>query len=252
MWQKGCAVLVGLLAVVGFGWVSAQEPSDGGVAGASYILKAGDCVTWPSGHAWYMRITSTSNYPFKVVTTNSSGRAIYAKATGSGAYALYAEGRLRVKGTAMVDSVRYNSPRSHKLTIGPESFLPAVTGAYVNSGADGAHLTTSSSGEMVAPIHLPDGATVTQVRVFFYDDSTSSLYFAICAFNLRDEGTVQMIHYETVGTPGYGSHLVTPTVNATIDNTSHYYFIGATSLNWDTPNLRIKGATLTYTVSEAP
>jgi hypothetical protein len=250
MWNKGLVVLIGLAAALGFGWVSAQEPSSGWSSGASYILKAGDCVTWPSGHPWYMRMTSTSSYPFKVVTTSSSGRAVYAKAPAGG-YALYAEGRLRVKGTAMVDSVRYNTPRSHKLTIGAESFVPAAAVPYSNSGVEGAHIDTSGAGEMVAPIHLPDGAVITQVKAYFYDNSTSYFGISVVSFTLAGEGYAPLLSYSTVGKPGYSSHVMTPSTGITINNASHYYCVGVLSPGWDTPNLRIKGVIITYTVSEA-
>jgi hypothetical protein len=160
-------VLVGLVAVLGFGWVSAQEAgSDGYGMGASYVLKAGDCVTWPSGHSWYLRMTSTSNYPFKVVTTNSSGRAIYAKAP-SGGYALYADGRVKAR------SFQYMTSRTHYFTVGAGTFLPQPwTNNYVLLEGQSYLLGPDAAGCLVADVHLPQGAVITGFRVYFSDTST--------------------------------------------------------------------------------
>ena len=53
------------------------------------------------------------------------------------------------------------------------------------------------------------------------------------------------------GTPGYSSAVDTTISSATIYNTSYSYLVYAYS-TWDSSNLVIKGALITYTINEAP
>lgn len=249
MWQKGCALLVGLIAVLGFGWVSAQEPSSGWSSGASYILKAGDCVTWPSGHAWYMRMTSTSSYPFKVVTTSSSGRAVYAKAPAGG-YAVYADGRLRVRGAATVDSVRYNTPRSHFVAIGSEAFVPTANLDYTNLGW--ACVSVTGSHSMVAPLNLPDGAVVTAMMAFFCDASGSSdLTVSLQARALVDSAAYPMAAVDSSGITLFGSKYTNTIALSTIDYGYFAYRIVINCDNWSPSLQGVSSVIIYYRISEA-
>jgi hypothetical protein len=247
MWQKACAVLVGLVAVLAFGWVSAQEPSSGWSSGASYILKAGDCVSWPSGHPWYLRITSTSNYPFKVTTTNASGRAICAKAP-LGGYAVYADGRMAAK------SLKYTTPRRHLLSVGSAAFAPDMNLAYSRAmGPGGAYVDAPGTPTMSASVNLPDGAVVTNFKVFM--ENNSSIGYLLMRLEREGRGTGgfnQMAYVESTGISGYGSASTSTILNPTVDNSRYGYFVSGMGSTWDPPNLKIKGALITYTIHEAP
>ena len=87
MWRNGSAMFVGLLGAMAFYLVTVSGPvgdaNAASQAGIVYINKAGDCVNWTSGHAWYLRIASTSNYPLKVTTSHSTAKAIYGLATAT-------------------------------------------------------------------------------------------------------------------------------------------------------------------------
>ncbi len=249
MWQKRCALLVGLVAVAGFGWVSAQEPmSDGSsayYAGSSYILKAGDRVSWPSGHSWYFCISSTRSYPLKVTTTNSSGKAIYAKAP-SGGYALYADGRVRAK------SFHYSTPRTHVLSVGSEAFVPDTNAPYFNSGnPGGAYINTTGGHAMVASINLPNGAVLTRFKVFF-EDNSAPYYLIVYLFrqNLGAAGYRTLTSVNSSGITGYGSKETTAIVGDAVDNTAYGYHINAYGGPWDPPNMKIKGAVIWYTTTQ--
>jgi hypothetical protein len=247
MWQKGCALLVGLVAVLGFGWVSAQEPSSGWNSGASYILKAGDYVNWPSGHPWYLRINSTSTYPLKVVTTNPSGRAIYAIAPATG-YAVYANGRMAAT------SLKYTSARTHYLTIGSAAFdTTNDTASFAKAQGDsgGAWQTAPTGGYLVATVNLPDRAVVTGFRAYFDDNSTHILSASLYRESLNGNYG-QMAMVSSSGAAGYMSKSTTSIDNPVVDNLHYAYEVDAFATDWDAPNLKIKGAVITYTINEAP
>lgn len=245
MWQKGCALLVGLVAVLGIGWVSAQEPGAGYYSGGSYVLKAGDFVSWPSGHGWYFRMTSTSNYPFKVATTNSSGRAIFAKAPSTG-YAVYADGRIAAK------SLKYTTRRTHHLTVGSAAFdttMDTYTFEKCYDTGGGAWLT-SAGGALVAAVNLPDGAVITGLKAFFYDNSASSL----TAYLYREplSGSYeQMASVSSTGSSGYTNSQTTTIAHPVVDNLHYAYEVDAYAADWYAPNLKIKGVIITYTIGEA-
>jgi len=253
MWQKGCALLVGLVAVLGFGWVSAQEPSSDWSSGASYILKAGDHVKWPSGHSWYFWITSTNSAPLKVTTTNSSGKAIYAKAP-SGGYALYADGRLRVNGTARVDRLQYNAPRSHLIAVPPQAFVPDTNDFDYWNGTS-AYLLTTGSGTMVAPIMLPQGAVVTRFKVYLYDNSLFNVTVYLSRRYIDGSGgsgVETMASLDSSGIAGgLGSKETSTIDSATVDNATYSYLLWATSSDWDNGNVQVEGANIWYTTTEA-
>ncbi len=60
-----------------------------------------------------------------------------------------------------------------------------------------------------------------------------------------------MAQASSSGILGYDSRADTSISYATIDNTLYSYHVYAYSAVWDS-NLRIKGALVTYTISEAP
>lgn len=246
MRQEGCVLLVGLVAVLGFGWVSAQEPSSDWSSGASYILKAGDCVSWPSGHPWYLRITSTSNYPLKVVTTNSSGRAVYAKAPAGG-YAVYADGRLRVKGTATVDSVRFSTPHSRLMTIGSEAFVPTASVDYRNLGW--AYVNASGDHSMVTPLNLPNGAVVTGMMAFFLDSAASNMTVDLQARELSGSSAYPMASVDSSGITLYGSKSTGAVSYSTISTGAYAYRIKISCPDWSPGNQAVSTVVIYYTVS---
>jgi hypothetical protein len=242
MWQKGCALFVGLMAVLAYGWVSAQEPSDGGILGASYILKAGDCVNWPGGHAWYLRMSSTSNYPLKIVTTNSSGRAIYAKAPSKG-YAVYANGRIAAK------SLKYTTARKHVLTVPAEAFTPTQSTFYTIDGV--ASILVNGSGNMAAPVMLPDGAVITKFKVNFLDDAVPDVTTSLQLHANTGLGLTTMAVLDSSGVVHEGSKQTTSILFPSVNNAFWSYRVLAASTNWSSGLVGVISVNLEYTISEA-
>ncbi len=102
----------------------------------------------------------------------------------------------------------------------------------------------------MAPVHLPHGAVVTEFKVFFNDGSSSDMSVRLNRLILSSGAYASMATVSSSGISGYGSNTETTIHNAIIDNTAYGYKIDAWSSSWDR-DLKIMGALVTYTISEA-
>jgi hypothetical protein len=185
---------------------------------------------------------SPDGYGGYFVNTSSGGVGLYAKGTD---WAGYFEGDVRA------DKLVYSSPRTHYFVVGGEGFVPGSNVDYQNTYLMGGAYIYTGSGALVAPVHLPHGAVVTELKVFFNDTSTSNMTVYLARLNLSSGGYVFMAAVDSSGISGYGSKTDTTISYATIDNTAYGYHIHAWSDSWDS-NLKIMGALVVYTISESP
>ncbi|HOZ49916.1 MAG TPA: hypothetical protein PLO37_17770 [Candidatus Hydrogenedentes bacterium] len=163
-------------------------------------------------------------------------------------------GDLTVNGEVRADVLTYNAPRTHYYTVGGEDFVPTTNIDYFNGGGTGgAYLMISGQALMNAGVHLPHGAVVTQLKAFFYDNSSHNIKISMFCHVLSAgyyETMAQIISSET---PGYANLTDSTIANPTIDNTAYSYKVSAwCDDSWDGANLRVKGAVIAYTISEAP
>ncbi len=132
--------------------------------------------------------------------------------------------------------------------VRPQSaLLPGSNVDYINTyGNGGAYISASGSHALVAPVHLPHGAEVTEFEVFFYDTSVNDMvvYLARQYFSGSYSWMAQV---NSSGTDGYYSEIDDTILQPNIDNKQGSYHVYAYSTNWDGSNLRIKGAVITYT-----
>ena len=155
-----------------------------------------------------------------------------------------------MSGSLTVPAVTYTAPRTHYFVVGGEGFVPGSNVDYVNTYGNGGAYISSGWGALVAPVHLPQGAVVTEFKVFFDDTSASDMSVLLYLQGMAG-GYALMAEVASSGASGYYSQTDTTISSATIDNTIYSYLIDAYSTAWDS-NLRIKGALVTYTISEAP
>jgi hypothetical protein len=156
-----------------------------------------------------------------------------------------------MSGVLTVPEINYSSPRTHYFKIGGEGFQPATNVDYTNSMGMGGAFIVSGYGPMVAPVHLPQGAVVTALQVFFYDNSASDLSVTLKRLYMAGAYS-DLASVTSTGLTGYANSTDTTISLATIDNTLYAYHIYAYCSSWDSSNLRIMGALITYTISEAP
>ena len=188
--------------------------------------------------------------------TTGVNYGVYGRTSSPNGYAGYFSGDVRVYGdmsvTGMITTSRvaYSTPRVQYFTIGSEGFVPGSNVDYYNTYGSGGAYIVSGSGGMVAPVHLPHDAVVTEFRVYYYDNSAGNLTVTLYrqGFNTSYYGMASVL---SSGTPGYSSGVDTVINSATVDNTSYSYMVDAYSNAWDS-ELRIKAAVIVYTVSEVP
>jgi len=161
--------------------------------------------------------------------------------------------KLEVTGAARADRFLYAAPRQHLLSIPGEAFQPAANVDFFNSGGSGgAELGAGSFEGLVAPVHLPHGAVVTSMRVFYRDTSDHALQVSLKALNYGAGTYEGLASINTVGAPGDADATTMAVSNAVIDNSSRGYFVTARDLSgWDAGNLLVKGVVITYTTIEA-
>jgi hypothetical protein len=155
-------------------------------------------------------------------------------------------------GTLTAARIAYSSPRTSYFVVGGEGFLPASNVNYGNSWAMGGAYLEPGSGVMAAPVHLPHGAVVTALKVFFYDNATSNLDASLDRIPLTSGGYYGMANVDSSGITEWGNKTDTTISYATIDNSQYSYHIRVYCSAWAGYNLRIMGAVVTYITSEAP
>jgi hypothetical protein len=156
-------------------------------------------------------------------------------------------------GNVIAASVAYSAPRVHYFSVSSEDFVPWANINYSNSGGcGGAYISATGGSALVAAVHLPQGATVTRFEAFFYDASSSDMTVTLYGQYLTGCGFFGLAEVTSSGTAGYYSLADTSIGWPTINNAANAYHVKAFSSAWDGSYLRIKGAVITYTISEAP
>ncbi len=168
--------------------------------------------------------------------------------------------RLRVAGDTVVDgdtkatTFSYASPRVKTLGIPPEAFRAAISTqqGFFGSGGGDAFLDSSvTSGAMVAPVYLPDGAVITAFEVICRDNAVTADLTISLSRRLYAAGTYNlMASVSTVGASlGALALADTSIVDATVDNGTNVYMINAFCTDWAGSTTTVKGVKITYTLS---
>ncbi|MEP6675541.1 MAG: hypothetical protein ABJA78_10305 [Ferruginibacter sp.] len=144
------------------------------------------------------------------------------------------------------------------LSIPGAGFQPKTAGAASNFNAmDASGLLSFTPGTfsyVVAPVLLPDGATVTSFKVYFVDNSATDLFFILYSTGVTSFTNSMMVTLTSSGASGSSTTMssLSSTIISTpvIDNSSTLYYINAgpaASAVWDA-NLRIKAVVIGYTL----
>jgi hypothetical protein len=164
-------------------------------------------------------------------------------------------GSLTVSGTVSTTKVIYTSPHTHYYSIPAPAFSPSWDIPYSN---DAAAYIYSGIGDLQAPVYLPHGAVVTSFKVFFRDYSSSDIDMNFYRIDLMYPIALSfpvmsvLANVSSAGISGFGSKTDSTINNSTIDNTQYGYYVRAESGSWNSDNLSVIGAVITYTISEAP
>jgi hypothetical protein len=159
---------------------------------------------------------------------------------------------LLINGSLEVKNGIYWSAKSDYVGYGPSNFAPQYYAyTYVISSELYKESGDTWQQNWYAPVNLPNGAVITEFRVWYLDNSSSNLGITL---NRRAYGatgaSIVMSSIVTSGTPG-NSNLTDNTIDyATINNNSYTYHImiefPMADTDWD---LRFRQAKITYTTS---
>lgn len=144
--------------------------------------------------------------------------------------------KLEVDGTVTANSIAFPNgtiqstaaPSTGIYTVGTGDFVGlAGTAARtsLSGGLGGSYMTGPSSVHMLAPVHLPHGATVTTVRFYGYDLHNTNIQIELVrkAFASSTEGI--LANHTSSTSSGAYSGTDNTVLGATIDNSAYTYFI---------------------------
>jgi len=158
-----------------------------------------------------------------------------------------------IAGTTVIDDVQYSTPKITFATITPADFSVVTNFNSVKSLGAGEYATIPGgfvSDQLTAGVHLPHGATITQVIVWMYDASpTKNLTGQFVQVDqltrspaLRGTGTSSTSSIFSLAIDA------TPVPNLTINNESSFYRIVVSTANnqpWD-GSLGVAGVRIEY------
>lgn len=197
------------------------------------------------------------------VASSSSGitYGVYGTATSPLGFGVYSEGNLHATGTISGESIQVTgnisagsvtiSPAQREYVVGAFDFVNALS---TITDLDSPNLVNGAAAKsFYAPVHLPDGATVTSVSSFITDNDTVQ------------NATVYLIRrYGDTGIPGHtmaqfssggeSPYVTDDTIQyPTVDNVAFVYFVKVTIPGNATPNkFRMASVHVAYTITSVP
>lgn len=165
---------------------------------------------------------------------------------------------LHVAGNATSNNYLYNTAKTYYYNIGESDFTvarPDLATVDMSFGFGGIGLINAvGANAIIAPIHLPDGAVVTAIDVWYEDNSTTGNMDI--SFHTRSNGANTITNLGTVSTTGANAVVQQISVpgTTTINNSLNSYQLRVFSNGWSTnatKSMRIVNARITYTKIEA-
>jgi len=167
---------------------------------------------------------------------------------------------LSVVGSVVAESYKFDKPRTGYIFIGSHSFGTSNHTVRYQANLNGAYITGWEGNAPVglqslrAPIQLPHGAVVTEMRVWM-DDNTTDGELRVSLLSQAPPSSAGFLRIDAsssdLGDDPYVD--ATPASGALlINNETMNYYISATATGWHQygGDLRVRGVRLTYTIDE--
>ncbi|KAB2842316.1 hypothetical protein F9K50_02275 [bacterium] len=139
------------------------------------------------------------------------------------------------------------------LSISPRNFVSNANNAPISGtvvgGGEASFLT--GGGNAKAGIWLPNGATITQVQAFCYDNlntGNNTLLFHRVAAATGVQTTIGSVSGSVAGIPG-NETLTLSGLSEVVDNNANFYWVEYSPSVVNNNNLALRGARITYTVA---
>jgi hypothetical protein len=162
-------------------------------------------------------------------------------------------GDVDVSGDLTTDRVTYTTPRTHYYTVSDGDFYSALGTPFSTSfGNGGTYMTVAGTQVLAAGLHLPDGAVITSFRAYVDDQAAGNLSITISRLSLSGNGFTTVASVNSSGTPGLANYVDSTISFAVVNNQTNAYHVRVFSTGWPgNSSLKIKGAVVSYTISEA-
>jgi hypothetical protein len=228
-------------------------------------MQLGATISATSAQAFSVANAAGSNLVFSTAPLGTAGvvermTVYYNGAVGIGATGIPTTSLLEVLGDVEIPAANdysYTTAKTDYFSISSAGFNASPGAATNLDGFDSGNSrwfvggTAGLAEFMYAPVHLPNGAVVTQVD--FYVDDADATYQVIGRLDRHAFGGTVITNLAT--TVGSGAAFATGAatltdntiVNATVDNSLYSYFLRFETVQANA-NLKIYGAKITYTV----
>ncbi|MCA9304825.1 MAG: hypothetical protein KC996_11945 [Phycisphaerales bacterium] len=162
-------------------------------------------------------------------------------------------GGLEAGGPVNADAFVLNAPRTLTYSISGDTFRSGTSTPSIGGDASGgAYIAAPGNAWMLAPVHLPQGATITALHATYLDNATGNMVVTLESRQI----TGTLVVHGTVSSSGTSVSVLTMSTTTIsdpiVDNTSRGYHIRVSSTSW--PGnllLRVFGVRVEYTVNEA-
>lgn len=133
-------------------------------------------------------------------------------------------------------------------SIAGSNFHPAYAGTTHTIVPGGGRYVTGGQPFLIAPLDLPHGSTIQQVKVTFYDNATQNATWTLYQVDRQGDGS-----YLWRATPDRQSTAIapyySPTLQETVDNQNYAYYFMATLNTAAGSNLRVYEVAIGYTAA---
>ncbi len=167
---------------------------------------------------------------------------------------------LKADGYVEADSYRFNRAKTNYWSYSGDNFRPrsinSGTSFFSAGGTAGAYFQAANTADddLLAPLQLPHGATITRFEASFYDNAAIDLNASILVHTKTGSYSHSTLgQVSSSGLSGTGSS--SQNINHVVNNATSFYevYVRPAGGKWETvaSNLRIIGITITYTTTEA-
>jgi len=158
--------------------------------------------------------------------------------------------KLQVAGRVTADDLNYSTPQTSFYAVNDAAFSSRDGATFAAAtGSGGAYPTTATGFGLAAPVNLPHGAVITNVRFFYVDNATINMHVFLFAHNLS--GVYQLIADHTSAVQTTAIQTVDVPASWTVDNSIQSLVAVAFPEGgaWSNSSMMIRGVVITYTMA---
>lgn len=161
--------------------------------------------------------------------------------------------KLEVAGTVKASGFKYANPKTGYAIIPAAAFQKQADADNIERYTSGVFYAVPTANPMLAPVSLPQGATITSFKVYFFDNSAVADVTVHLEFYNFLGFTQAIASVSSAGTPGLGSATINTFFAASqVNYLNGYYSVTAYASNsaWPGPDLQVRAVVITYTMNE--